>query len=123
MIFAVTPLLLGVHEIPPVYTFHKPELSFTLHPVYHTLLQELTQDSATLTGWRRSHRSGEGKIIALHGPGICSFMYRSFPAFFRNPEFSGDFHFHRSGKSLAHAGVLHSLMPEDISGIFRRIDL
>ncbi len=38
---------------------------------HHTLLQDLTQDSATLTGWRRSHRSGEGKMIALYGPGIC----------------------------------------------------
>ncbi len=25
--------------------------------------QDLTKDSATLTGWRRSQRSGEGKIF------------------------------------------------------------
>jgi hypothetical protein len=30
-----------------------------------TLLQDLTQDSATLTGWRRTKRSGDGKMIAL----------------------------------------------------------
>jgi hypothetical protein len=73
-----------------------------------TLLQDLTQDSTTLTGWRRTKQSGEGKMIALYGPGISSFMYRSFLALLRNPEFSGDFHRHQSGKSLAHAGILHS---------------
>jgi hypothetical protein len=31
-----------------------------------------------------------------------------FSAFFRNPEFSGGFHGHQSGKSLAHADILHS---------------
>jgi hypothetical protein len=41
-----------------------------------TLLQDLTQDSATLTGGRRTHRSGEGKMIALYGRGICSIRYR-----------------------------------------------
>jgi hypothetical protein len=44
-----------------------------------TLLQDLTQVSATLTGWRRTHRSEEGKMIALFSPGICSLSYRSFP--------------------------------------------
>ncbi len=43
-----------------------------------------------MTGWRRTHRSGEGKMIALLGRGICSLRYRSFPAFFRLPEFSGE---------------------------------
>jgi len=47
-------------------------------------------------------------MIALNGPGISSLMYRSFPAFFRYPEFFRDFHGHQSGKSLAHAGILHS---------------
>jgi hypothetical protein len=28
-----------------------------------TLLQDLTQDSPTLTGWQGTHRSGEGKMI------------------------------------------------------------
>jgi hypothetical protein len=46
-------------------------------------------------------------MIALYGPGISS-RAEDFPAFFRNPEFSGDFHGHQSGKSLAHAGILHS---------------
>ena len=53
-------------------------------------LQDLTQVSATQTGWRRTHRSGEGKMIAFYGRGICSLRYRSFPAFFRLPEFSGE---------------------------------
>ncbi len=44
-----------------------------------TLLQDLTQDSATLTGWRRTKRSGDGKMIALYSPGICVLRYRSFP--------------------------------------------
>ncbi len=43
------------------------------------LLQDLTQDSATLTGWRRTKRSGEGKTIALYCPGIYCLRYRSFP--------------------------------------------
>jgi hypothetical protein len=43
------------------------------------LLQDLTQDSATLTGWRRTKRSGDGKMIALFGPGISRLRYRSFP--------------------------------------------
>ncbi len=77
-------------------------------PHYPTLLQDLTQDSATLTGWRRTKRSEEGKMIALNGPGISSLTDRSFPAFFRYPEFFRDFHGHQSGKSLAHAGILHS---------------
>jgi hypothetical protein len=45
----------------------------------NTLLQDLTQDSATLTGWRRTKRSGEGKMIILYGPGIFSLTFRSFP--------------------------------------------
>jgi hypothetical protein len=44
-----------------------------------------------------------------------------FPTFFQNPEFSGDFHGHRPRKSLALAGIFHSSMAEEISGIFRRI--
>jgi hypothetical protein len=48
-----------------------------------TLLQNLTQDSATLTGWRRAKRSGEGKMIALYGLVICSLR--------EVPKFSGDF--------------------------------
>jgi hypothetical protein len=44
-----------------------------------TLLQGFTQDSATQTGWRRTKRSGDGKMIALYSPGICSLRYRSFP--------------------------------------------
>ncbi len=43
------------------------------------LLQDLTQDSATLTGWRRTKRSGDGKMIGLYSPGICGLRYRSFP--------------------------------------------
>jgi hypothetical protein len=53
-----------------------------------TLLQDLTQDSATLTGWRRTKRSGEGKMIALYGPGISLLRYLNFPAFLEIPEFS-----------------------------------
>ncbi len=45
-------------------------------------LQDLTKDSVTLTGWRRSHRSGEGKIISLYGRWICFPRYRRFPEFF-----------------------------------------
>ncbi len=44
-----------------------------------SLLQDLTQDSATLTGWRRTKRSGEGKMITLYCPGIYCLRYRSFP--------------------------------------------
>jgi hypothetical protein len=44
-----------------------------------TLLQDLTKDSATLTGWRRTKRSGEGKMIALYCPEIYCLRYRSFP--------------------------------------------
>jgi hypothetical protein len=44
-----------------------------------TLLQDLTQDSATLTGWRRTNRSGEGKMITQYCPGIYCLRYRSFP--------------------------------------------
>jgi hypothetical protein len=47
--------------------------------VTYALLQDLTQDSATLTGWRRTKRSGEGKMIALYSRGICGLRYRSFP--------------------------------------------
>ncbi len=101
-------------------SFWQFQLLLLLLACYSTLLQDLTQDSATLTGWRRTHRSWEGKMIALYGPGICSLWYWSFPAYFRNPEFSGDLQGHRSGESLAYAGTLHSSMPEDISGIFRR---
>jgi hypothetical protein len=46
---------------------------------FPTLLQDLTQDSATLTGWRQTKRSGEGKMIALYCPGIYCLRYRSFP--------------------------------------------
>jgi hypothetical protein len=56
-------------------------------------------------------------MIALYGTGICSLKYRSFLAFFRNREFSGDLHGHQSRESLAYAGTLHSSMLEDISGI------
>jgi hypothetical protein len=88
-----------------------------------TLLQDLTQDSASLTGWRRTKRSGEGKIIALYDPGISLLRLLNFPAFFRNPEFSKDLHDPRSGEFLSCAGILHSSMLEDISGIFRRFNL
>ncbi len=58
----------------------------------HTLLQDLTQDSATLTGWRRTKRSGEGKMIALYCPGIYCLRFRSFPwsteVFRDQPKFS-----------------------------------
>ncbi len=40
-----------------------------------TLLKDLTQDSATLTGWRRTKRSGEGKRITLYCPGIYCLRY------------------------------------------------
>ncbi len=48
-------------------------------PLEGTLLQDLTKDSATWTGWRRTKRSGEGKINALYGPGNCYLRSRSFP--------------------------------------------
>ena len=53
-------------------TEHPPTPFQRAHPSpsTSTLLQDLTQDSATLTGWRRTKRSGEGKMIALYGPGI-----------------------------------------------------
>jgi hypothetical protein len=84
-----------------------------------TLLQDLTQDSATLTGWRRTKRSGEGKMIALYGLGISLLRYLNFPEFFKIREFSRDLHDHQLGEFLSYAGILHSSMPEDISGIFR----
>ena len=62
-------------------------------------------------------------MIALYGPGISLLRYLNFPAFFRIPEFSGDLHDHQSGEFLSYAGILYSLMPEDISGIFRRFTL
>ncbi len=34
------------------------------------LSQDLKKDSATLTGWRRSQQSGEGKMIPLLDPDI-----------------------------------------------------
>ncbi len=88
-----------------------------------TLLQDLTQDSATLTGWRRTKRSGKGKMIALYGPGISLLRYQKFPAFFESPEFSWDLHDHQSEEFLSYAGILHSSVPEDISGILRRFTL
>jgi hypothetical protein len=45
------------------------------------------------------------------------------PAFFRNPEFSRDLYDPQSGEFLSYAGILHSLMSEDISEIFRRFYL
>ena len=87
----------------------------------NTLLQDLTQDSVTLTGWRRTKRSGEGKMIALYGPGISLLRYLNFPTFFEIPEFSWDLHDHQSEEFFSYAGILHSSVPEDISGIFRRL--
>ena len=89
--------------------------------VLRTLLQDLTQDSATLTWWRRTKRSGEGKMIALYGPGISLLRYLNFPAFSEIPEFSWDLHDHQSEEFFSYAGILHSSMSEDISGIFRRL--
>ncbi len=83
--------------------------------VHHTLLQDLTQDSATLTGWRRTKRSGEGKMIALYGLGISLLRYLNFPELFEIREFSGDLHDHQLGEFLSYAGILHSSIPEDIS--------
>jgi hypothetical protein len=57
----------------------KPVKEFLEQSVEATLLQDLTQDSATLTGWRRTKRSGEGKMITLYCPGIYCLRYRSFP--------------------------------------------
>ncbi len=45
------------------------------------------KDSATLTGWRRSQQSGEGKMIPLLGPSINTPKYRVSPVV---TEFSGD---------------------------------
>ncbi len=56
-------------------------------------------------------------MIALYGPGICLLRYLNFPAFLQSPEFSGDLHDHQSRESLSYADILHSSMPEDISGI------
>ncbi len=44
-------------------------------------------DSATLTGWRRSQQSGEGKMIPLLIPGIYTHKHRAFPVI---TGFSGD---------------------------------
>ncbi len=61
-------------------------LSFFSHPLIsedevsvekYTLLQDLMQDSVTLTGWRWTKRSKEGKMIALFGLGIFSLRYQS----------------------------------------------
>ncbi len=68
----------------------------------------------------RSIHCYKGKIIAIYGLGICSLWYRSFPALFQNPEFSGNLHGHWSGESFACVGILHSSMTEDISVIFWR---
>jgi hypothetical protein len=62
------------------------DLPISQHPLqgpplrdrYVTVLQDLTQDSATLSGWRRTKRSGEGKMITLYCPGIYCLRYRSF---------------------------------------------
>jgi hypothetical protein len=74
----------------PCYGFADPIIYHKVtDPEHCTLLQDLTQDSATLTGWRRTKRSGEGKMITLYGPGIFSLAFRSFP---QSPEFSGVFY-------------------------------
>ena len=62
-------------------------------------------------------------MIALYGLGISLLRYLNFPEFFEIREFSGDLHDHRLGEFLSYAGILHSSMPEDISGIFRRFTL
>ncbi len=60
-------------------------------PDYHAaLLQDLTQNSATLTGGLRTKRSGKEKMMALYDPGISLLRFLNFPAFFRIPEISGD---------------------------------
>jgi hypothetical protein len=43
--------------------------------------------SATLTGWRRSQQSGEGKIFALLSRGKYIVQHRAFPVV---PEYSGE---------------------------------
>ncbi len=68
-----------------------------------TLLQDLTQDSATPTGWRRTKRSGEGKMNALYGPGICYLRSRSFPS---SPEISGDFSCEKEGMHVVGSNSL-----------------
>ncbi len=98
-----------------------PAASVAVHTKLAALLQDLTQDSAALTGWRRTKRSGEGKMIAIYGPGISLLRYLNFPAFFEIPEFFGDLHDHQSEELLSYASILHSSMPEDNSGIFRRV--
>jgi|LakMenEpi03Aug12_release.lakeMendotaPanAssembly.Ray.scaffolds.fasta_scaffold4574989_1 hypothetical protein len=50
------------------------------NPTYSTLLQDLTQDSATLTGWRRTIGSGKWKMIAVYGPGIFLLGLAKVPA-------------------------------------------
>jgi hypothetical protein len=102
------------------YSFHE---FFRSDEITHTLLQDLTQDSATLTGWRWTKRSGEGKMIALYGLGISLLRYLNFPELFEIREFSGDLHDHQLGEFLSYAGILHSSMPKDIFGIFRRFTL
>jgi hypothetical protein len=72
--------------------------------MHFTLLQDLN-DSATMTGWRRTKRSGERKMIALYVPGICLLKYQSFLAFFRNPKFSGDLNDNQSVESLSDADI------------------
>jgi hypothetical protein len=59
-------------------------------------------------------------MIALYDPGISLLRLQNFPAFFRYPEFSRDLHDPQSGAFLSYAGILHSSMSEDISGILRR---
>jgi hypothetical protein len=62
-------------------------------------------------------------MIALYGLGISLLRYLNFPELFKIREFSGDLHDHQLGEFLSYAGILHSSMPEDISGIFRRFTL
>ncbi len=57
------------------------------HPPCTVTSQDLTKDSATLTGWRRSQQSGEGKMVPWLGPGIYTSKYRVFPVV---TEFSRD---------------------------------
>ncbi len=58
-------------------------------------------------------------MIALYGLGISLLRYLNFPELFE----IGDLHDHQLGEFLSYAGILHSSMPEDISGIFRRFTL
>ncbi len=64
-----------------LYCFHKisdkwnakllTPLTFWLHfLIFLTLKQDLTQDSATLTGWRQTQQSREGNILSLAHAGI-----------------------------------------------------